>query len=139
MSTTPDPSVCIDDECNPRLASDLIVHTYELEYWYNNTEQTTVQGKVTIDFTLQKPIKQLIYHAKRLLDLEPPTIHADDVSLTVSMRLYTPNDYISLRLTTNELFKQNTYKLIQRFTVNLTDGNVGFYQNIFKDGNETMQ
>jgi hypothetical protein len=42
-TTTQDPSICIDDECNPRLSSDIFVHSYELEYIYNHTNQTTVQ------------------------------------------------------------------------------------------------
>jgi hypothetical protein len=136
--TTLDPTACDGDECNPRLASDLIVHTYELEYIYNSTEETTVQGQVTINFTLNQPTRQLIYHAKRLLRLEPPAVFENGANRLVSMRLYAPNDYISLRLTPNALFEANTYRLVQRFTVNLTDGNVGFYQNIFKDGNETQ-
>ena len=134
---TPDPANCIADECNLRLASNITVHTYDLEYRYNSTTDTTVQGRVTIDFTLYEPIVQLIYHGKRLLNLEPPSLIEDNECRMISMRQYIPNDYISLRLTTNGAFKPTRYKLTQRFTVNITDGNVGFYQNIFKDGNET--
>ena len=61
---------CIGDECNPRLLSNIEVHSYELEYIYNKTKDTTVQGHVTINFTLHEPIKQLIYHAKRMVDLK---------------------------------------------------------------------
>jgi len=139
ITTTQDPFACIEDECIPRLSSNLTVDSYELEYMYNNTNQTIAQGKVTIEFTLNQQIKQLIYHSKRLLNLEEPEIYEDDVYRSVLMRLYTPNDYISLRLTSNDLFTSNKYRLVQRFNVNLTDGNVGFYRNIFKDGNETMQ
>jgi hypothetical protein len=139
MTTAPDPSKCIDDECEPRLSSDLIVDSYELEYMYNNTNQTTVQGKVTIEFTLKQPIKQLIYHSKGMLELEVPEIYENGACRSVLMRLYPLNDYISLLRTTNTLFAANNYKLVQKFNVNLTDGNVGFYQNVFKDGNETTQ
>jgi hypothetical protein len=139
VPTTADPSVCIDDECNPRLLSDIIVDKYELEYQFNHTEQTTVPGRVKIEFTLKQPIKQLIYHSKRLLELEPPALYEDDVYRFVSMKLYLPNDYVSLRLTSNDFFAPNKYTLVQNFVVNLTDGNVGFYQNVYKDGNDTMQ
>jgi hypothetical protein len=138
LTTTQDPSGCIDDECNPRLSSDLIVDSYELEYMYNDTRQTTVQGQVTIEFTLKQPVKQLIYHSKRMVKLEEPALFEDNVYMIVSMRKYTPNDYISLRLSSNSLFAPNRYRLVQKFIVSLTDGNSGFYQNIFKDGNETM-
>lgn len=140
ITTPPDPSACVEDECNPRLVSDLIVHTYELEYLYNDIEQTTAQGQVTINFTLKQPVTQLIYHAKRLLDLETPMIMQDGVHQHISMRVYPPNDYISLRLTTNTTFVEDVqYLLTQKFTVNLTDGNVGFYQNVFKDGDGEMK
>lgn len=139
-TTAPDPTACIEDECSPRLVSDLLVHTYELEYLYNDTEQTTAQGQVTINFTLKQPVIQLIYHAKRLLDLETPMIMQDGVHQHISMRLYPPNDYISLRLTSNASFVEDVqYQLTQKFTVNLTDGNVGFYQNVFKDGDGAMK
>jgi hypothetical protein len=136
-STAPDPSQCIDDECNPRLSSGLIVRSYELEYLYNNTRQTAVQGQVTIEFTLQQSVKQLIYHSKRMIRLDEPALFEDGVYRFVSMRKYIPNDYISLRLTSNSSFVANRYRLVQKFLVSLTDGNVGFYQSIFKDGNET--
>jgi len=139
ITTTADPTICIDDECNPRLLSNLTVHNYQLEYIYNNTDQTTAQGNVTIEFTLNQPITQLIYHSKRLVLGDPDIIEVEgNVYHSVSMRLYAPNDYISLRLSTNTPFPANRYKLVQAFVVNLTDGNVGFYQNIFKDGNETQ-
>ncbi len=138
-TTTSNPLTCIDDECNPRLLSNLTVDYYELEYMYNTTEQTTVQGQVTIEFTLHQPIRQLIYHSKRMLALEPPILVGGEVNRSVSMKLYVPNDYISLRLTTNDLFELNKYKLVQRFVIDLTDGTEGFYQTIFQDGNETMQ
>jgi hypothetical protein len=138
ITTTEGPALCIDDECNPRLLSKLIVHNYQLEYIYNNTEQSTAQGKVTIEFELKEQIAQLIYHSKRMVELENPAIFEDGVYRSVLMRLYAPNDYISLRLSTNTPFPANRYKLVQAFVVNLTDGNVGFYQNIFKDGNKTQ-
>ena len=139
-TTTPDPSACDGDECNPRLVSDLMVHTYELEYLYNDTEQTTAQGQVKISFNLKKPVQQLIYHAKRLLNLQEPVVMQDGVHQHVSMRSYPPNDYISLRLMDNKPFVEVVpYLLIQNFTINLTDGNVGFYQNVFKDGGEEMK
>ena len=135
---TPHPSNCIDDECNPRLLSDLFVHSYDLEYMYNSSRQTTVQGQVTIDFTLKQPVKQLIYHSKRMVTLEEPALFEDGLYLIVSMRKYSPNDYISLRLVSNSSFAPNRYKLVQKFVVSLTDGNNGFYQSVFKDGNGTM-
>lgn len=138
-TTTESPLPCVNDECNPRLQSDLTVHKYTLEYFFNNTQQTTVQGQVTIDFTLKQSIQQLIYHGKRFLDLETPLLLEDNVTHLVSMKFYPPNDYIVLQSLSNELFPENTYTLIQKFTVNLADGNVGFYQNIYQDGNETNQ
>jgi hypothetical protein len=138
ITTTQDPSKCIDDECNPRLSSDIIVDSYELEYIYNDTQQSIVQGQVTIEFTLKQPVKQLIYHSKRMITLEEPALFEDNVYLIVSMRKYLPNDYISLRLSTNTLFAPNRYRLIQKFSVSLTDGNVGFYESVFKDVNGTM-
>jgi len=136
-TTAEDPSICLEDECNPRLLTDIIVHNYTLEYMYNSTEQTTVQGQVTIEFTLIQPVKQLIYHSKRMLRLENPVLFEAGVYRSVLMRQYLPNDYISIRLPSNELFAPNQYKLVQSFAVNLTDGNLGFYQTIFNDGHET--
>jgi len=137
-TTTQDPSLCVEDECNPRLLSDLLVHSYELEYMYNDTTQTNVQGQVIIEFTLKQPIRQLIYHSKRMITLEEPALYEDGVNRLVSMRKYVPNDYISLRPLTNSSFPANRYRLIQKFVISLIDGNSGFYQSIFKDGNETM-
>jgi len=138
ITTTQDPSLCVEDECNPRLLSDLLVHSYELEYMYNDTTQTNVQGQVTIEFTLKQPVRQLIYHSKRMITLEEPALYEDGVNRLVSMRKYIPNDYISLRPLTNSSFPANRYRLIQKFVISLIDGNSGFYQSIFKDGNETM-
>lgn len=138
ITITQDPSQCIDDECNPRLLSDLIVDSYELEYICNDTKQTTIEGLVTIAFTLKQPIKQLIYHAKGMIKVEEPAILEDGVYRIVSMRKYIPNDYISLRLSTDSLFVPNRYKLVQKFVVSLTDPSIGFYQSFFKDKNETM-
>jgi hypothetical protein len=130
---------CIEDECNPRLASNIEVHRYELEYIYNNTNDTTVQGHVTIFFTLKEPINQLIYHAKRMVELDEPLLYEDDINRLVTMRKYPPNDYISLRLVTkNSSFTPNRYRLKQNFVVSLIDGHVGFYQSIYNDGNGTM-
>jgi hypothetical protein len=129
---------CIEDECNQRLVSRLEVHSYELEYIYNNTNDTTVQGQVTISFTLKEPINQLIYHAKRMVQLDEPTLYEDGVNHLVTMRKYPPNDYISLRLkSNNSVFAPNQYILKQKFVVSLIDGGVGFYQSMFKDGNGT--
>ena len=129
---------CIEDECNQRLTSHLEVHSYELEYIYNNTNQTTIQGHVTITFTLQEPIDQLIYHAKRMVRLDEPIIYEDGINRLVTMRKYSPHDYISLRLkANNSQFAPNEYILKQKFVVSLIDGGVGFYQSIFKDGNGT--
>ena len=133
LTTTLDPSICVDDECNPRLSSDIVVRSYDLEYRYNDTQQTTAQGTVTITFELKQPIKQLIYHAKRMLQLDAPALFEDGVNRLVSMKSYAPHDYISLRLPTNDLFAPNRYQLIQKFVVNLTDGNNGFYQSTYLD------
>lgn len=133
LTTTSDPSICIDDECNPRLSSDIVVRSYDLAYRYNDTQQTTAQGTVTITFELKQPIKQLIYHAKRMLQLDAPALFEDGVNRLVSMRSYAPHDYISLRLPTNDLFAPNRYQLIQKFVVNLTDDNNGFYQSTYLD------
>jgi hypothetical protein len=131
---------CIDDECYSRLLANIDVHTYEIDYVYNNINQTTVQGHVTINFTLNEPITQLIYHGKRLIDLSMPILNEDGVLRSVVMRQYPPNDYISLRLTSEQkVFTPNRYYLSQNFTVNLTDGNLGFYQGIFNDGNGTRR
>jgi hypothetical protein len=133
-----DPSECIEDECNPRLSSNLEVHSYELEYIYNHTNETTVQGYVAINFTLKEPINQLIYHAKRMVKLEEPLLYEDGVHRLVTMRTYPPNDYISLRLVSkNSLFAPNRYSLKQKFVVSLIDGSVGFYQSTYKDSNGT--
>ena len=139
ITSTQDPSQCIEDECNPRLLSDLFVHSYELEYAYNDIRQTTVQGRVTIEFTLKQPIKQLIYHSKEMIVLEDPALFEDDVYRLISIRKYVPNDYISLRLLSDSLFPPNRYRLVQKFVISLTNGNVGFYQNIFQDNNETTE
>ncbi|CAF1112484.1 unnamed protein product [Adineta ricciae] len=137
-TTKVDPSKCIDDECNARLAAKIEVHSYELEYIYNNTNQTVIQGEVTIHFTLKEPIQQLIYHGKRFIELEEPVLYEDGVNRLVSMRVYSPNDFISLRLmTTNSSFNPNRYTLKQRFRVSLVDGNIGFYQSVYKDSNGT--
>jgi hypothetical protein len=132
-TTTVDPLLCVDDECNPRLSSDIRVRSYDLEYHYNDTCQTTAQGTVTITFDLKQPIKQLIYHAKRMVQLDPPALFEDGVNRLVSVRTYAPHDYISLRLANNDLFAPNQYRLIQKFVVNLTDGNTGFYQSTYLD------
>ena len=121
------------NECNPRLSSDVIVRSYELQYRYNDTRQTVVQGTVTIDFTLKQPVKRLIYHAKRMTQLDPPALFENDVNRLVSMRIYASNDYVTLRLANDRLFAPNQYKLVQNFAVNVDDGNLGFYQNIFQD------
>lgn len=127
---------CIEDECNPRLQSNIEVHIYELEYTCYSMNDTTVQGSVVIDFTLREPINQLIYHAKRMVSLEPPELYEDGINLPVTMQEYLPNDYLSLRLLThNTTFSPNRYQLKQKFVVNLTDGNIGFYQSVYNDGN----
>jgi hypothetical protein len=127
---------CIEDECNPRLSSNLEVHSYELEYIYNNTNETIVQGYVIIDFTLKEPINQLIYHAKRMVELNEPLLYEEGIHQIITMRKYPPNDYISLRLASkNSQFTPNRYKLKQNFVVSLIDGHVGFYQSIYNDGN----
>lgn len=127
---------CIEDECNPRLQSNIEVHIYELEYTCYSMNDTTVQGSVVIDFTLREPINQLIYHAKRMVSLEPPELYEDGINLPVTMQEYLPNDYLSLRLLTdNATFSPNRYQLKQKFVVNLTDGNIGFYQSVYNDGN----
>ena len=138
-TTTLDPSACIDDECNPRLSSDIIVRTYELEYRYNDTEQSIVQGTVTITFDLKQPTKQLIYHAKRMAQLDPPALFEDGVNRLVSMRLYTPHDYVSLRLSSNDLFAPNEYRLVQKFVLNVVEDNTGFYQSTYRDEDGSMQ
>lgn len=134
-----DVSDCIEDECNPRLTSNLEVHSYELEYTYNNTNDTIVQGYVIIDFTLKEPVNQLIYHAKRMIEIDEPLLYEDGINRLVTMRKYSPNDYISLRLSSNDSqFTPNKYILKQKFVVSLIDGHVGFYQSIYHDGNGTM-
>lgn len=137
-STKSVPVTCIDDECHSRLLAQVDVHSYELEYIYKNTNDTTVQGQVIIDFTLKRAVSQLIYHGKRLLNLTVPTLYEDGVQRLVTMEQYAPNNYISLRLDSNETgFPANHYRLKQNFVVNLLDGNVGFYQGTFNDGNRT--
>ncbi len=129
---------CIGDECNPRLLSNVEVHSYELEYIYNTTNDTTVQGHVTINFTLKQPTNQLIYHAKRMVELKEPLLYEDGINRLVKMRKYPPHDYISLRLASNDsLFTPGEYRLQQKFVVSLIDGYVGFYQSIYNDGNGT--
>ena len=133
-----DPAQCVEDECHSRLLAQVEVQSYELEYIYENANDTTVQGQVIIDFTLKQPVSQLIYHAKRMLNLTAPLLYEDGVQRLVSMREYLPNDYISLRLESNETaFPPNQYRLKQKFVVSLIDGNVGFYQTTFNDGNRT--
>ncbi|CAF1059093.1 unnamed protein product [Adineta ricciae] len=139
MTTTQDPSLCVEDECNPRLSSDVIVHSYQIQYTYNDSKQTIVRGQVTIEFTLKQPIKQLIYHSKEMVELEEPALFEDEVYRFISMRTYVRNDYVSLRLMSNSLFARNRYRLVQNFAVKLTDSNVGFYQTIYKDGDNTME
>ncbi|CAF1192609.1 unnamed protein product [Adineta steineri] len=138
LTSTHEPSICIEDECNPRLSNDLIVHNYTLQYLYNDTTQTHVQGVVIIEFTLKQPMKQIIYHSKRMIELEEPALYENGIYQFVSMKKYIPHDYISLRLMANASFPSNRYKLEQKFVVSLTDGNTGFYQSIFQDGDETM-
>ncbi|UJR37822.1 hypothetical protein I4U23_030512 [Adineta vaga] len=131
-------SKCIEDECNTRLSANIEVHSYELEYIYKNSTQTIVQGHVTINFTLKEPIKQLIYHAKRFIELEEPLLYEDGIHRLVSMRTYPSNDFISLRLATrNSSFASNHYVLKQGFLVSLVDGNIGFYQSLYKNINGT--
>ena len=132
-TTTVHPSDCQEDECFPRLQSDLIVQSYQLEYRYSSSEQTAIPATVTIDFTLKQPVKQLIYHAKRLAKLEEPALFENNVNRLVRMRTYAPNDYVTLTLTSDARFPPNQYRLIQNFMVNVTDGNAGFYQSFFQD------
>lgn len=138
-ATSQDPSICIEDECNPRLSSDIIVQSYELEYICNDTKQTAAQGRVTIKFTLRQPTKQIIYHAKGMIALEEPALFEDELYRVILMREYTPNDYISIRLSSDSLFAPNRYTLVQKFITNLIDGNVGFYQSTFNDKDDTTQ
>jgi hypothetical protein len=136
----PDPAECVEDECNPRLSTYLEVHNYQLVYIYNNSNETTVQGHVTIDFTLKEPVSQIIYHAKRMAELYEPALFEDGVNRLVTMRKYAPNDYVSLRLASaNGVFSPNRYSLQQKFVISLIDGNIGFYQSTYKEGNETME
>lgn len=133
-------TVCIDDECNPRLVSNLEVHSYELKYIYKSFQDTTVQGHVTIDFTLKQPTRQLIYHAKRMFQLDEPALFENGVYRHITMRNYAPYDYVSLRLrSVNSSFAVNRYTLKQNFAVSLTDGHVGFYQSLYTDGGETVK
>ena len=127
---------CIEDECNPRLQSKIEVHTYELEYTCYSMNDTTIQGSVVIDFTLREPINQWIYHGKRMVSPDQPELYEDGVNLPVTMREYLPSDYLSLRLLSeNATFSPNRYQLKQKFVVNLTDGNLGFYQSLYTDRN----
>ena len=139
VTTTTDSSDCVGDECNARLSTDLIVHTYKLEYRYNDTQQTTAEGQVTIHFTLKQPAQQLIYHSKRMLQLEQPVLLENDVNRLVTMRAYPAHDYISLRLASNLLFAPDRYELTQKFTVSLIDGNTGFYQSVFQETDDTTE
>ncbi|CAF3867869.1 unnamed protein product [Rotaria magnacalcarata] len=133
-------STCIEDECNPRLLSHLEVHNYELEYIYADINHTIVQGYVTINFTLKQPIKQLIYHAKFMVQLDAPALFEDGVNRLVAMRTYPTNDYISLRrMSDNSSFAPNRYILKQKFVVSLIYGNTGFYQSLYNDGNGTIR
>ncbi|CAF1531968.1 unnamed protein product [Adineta steineri] len=132
-TTTPNPTQCIEDECNSRLLSDLIVNNYELEYVCNDLKQTTMEGQVTIDFNLRKPIKQLIYHAKEMIQLEEPILFENGMQHSILIKKYLPHDYISIRLLNNSLFPMNRYKLIQKFVINLNNPSIGFYQSFFKD------
>ncbi|CAF2967031.1 unnamed protein product [Rotaria sp. Silwood2] len=135
-----DSSTCIEDECHPRLLSNLEVHNYDLEYIYNHINDTIVQGYVTINFTLKEPINQLIYHAKRMVQLGEPVLYEDGVHRLVTMRNYTPHDYISLcLLSKNSSFSPNRYSLKQKFVVSLIYGNIGFYQTLYNDGNGTIR
>lgn len=137
--TTTHPSDCQEDECFPRLKSDLIIQSYQIEYQYTSSEQTAIPGTVTIDFTLKQPIKQLIYHAKRMVKLEEPALFENNVNRLVTMRTYAPNDYVTLKLTSDTRFPPNQYRLIQNFVVNVTDGNTGFYQSFFQDEDGSMK
>lgn len=132
-TTTRDPNVCQEDECYPRLRSDVIVQSYQIEYRYTSSSQTAIPGTVTIDFTLKQPITQLIYHAKRLTKLEEPALFENNINRLVTMRTYAPNDYVALKLTSGTRFPPNQYRIIQNFIVNVTDGGEGFYQSFFQD------
>lgn len=132
-STTPGPSACIDDECNPRLSTDVIVHGYEVIYQINAMNQTLIQGKVTIRFRLKQPLKQIIYHAKEMIFLETPSLSEDGVDRLVSMRFYGPNDYVSLTPIQSEFFASNDYELVQTFVISVTSRSTGFYRTDFTD------
>ena len=71
-----------------------------------------------------------------MLRLDPPALFENDVYRLSTMRTYPAHDYISLRLASNRSFAANQYSLVQTFAVSLTDGNTGFYQTVFRDGNE---
>ena len=130
---------CIEDECKLRISTNLEVHSYDLEYIYTHMNETTARGSVIIDFTLKEPTNQLIYHGKRMIQLDKPALYEDGVLRLVTMRIYPPNDYISLRIApNNSVFKPNRYRLKQTFVVSLIDGNVGFYQSLYNDGNRTV-
>ena len=138
-NTDEDPLECIADECHPRLSSNIEVYSYEIEYIYNNLTETTIQGHVTIDFTIKQSMTQLVYHAKRLIKLDEPVLSTDGRNHSVTMRLYPPNDYVSLYFSSNDsVFAPGRYELKQGFVVSLVDGNVGFYQNSYKDKNGTI-
>lgn len=140
VASTPSPSQCIAAECESRLLSNIQVHSYDLEYLCKNMDETTVQGQVTMNFTLKEPTTQLIYHGKRLLNLSEPELYEDGVRRAVSMRLYAPKDYVSLRsLTDQGFFTPNIYLLKQSFVVNLIDSNLGFYQGTFKEGHGKLE
>ncbi|CAF1318772.1 unnamed protein product [Adineta ricciae] len=135
-TVTQNPSECVEDECNSRLLSDLIVDSYELEYICNDIKQTTMEGQVTINFQLRQPIKQLIYHAKEMIELKDAILFENGVQHAISMKRYLPNDYLSLRLVNNSLFPNSQYKLKQKFVINLLNPSIGFYQSLFQDTNQ---
>lgn len=139
ITTTADPSLCQGAECDPRLTSDLIVQSYQLEYRYTSSGLTAIPATVTIDFTLKQPVEQLIYHAKRLVQLDEPALFENNVNRLVTMRTYPPNDYVTLRLNTNARFPASQYRLIQNFVVNVTDGNAGFYESFYKDEDGSLK
>jgi hypothetical protein len=140
ITTTAKPSngTCTGDACNPRLSSHVSVNSYELKFRYDDVQQSSIQGTVTIDFTLKESVEQLIYHAKRMQKLYEPTLFEGNVNRLVSMETYTPNDYVILRLKNGGKFPSSNYRIVQSFVVNLVDDNVGFYQSTFlnEDGSK---
>ncbi|UJR17738.1 hypothetical protein I4U23_004636 [Adineta vaga] len=135
-TVTQNPTECIEDECQSRLLTDLLVNSYELEYICNDIQEITMKGQVTIDFNLKKPIKQLIYHARDMVEIEEPILLENGLQHSLIMKRYLPNDYISLRLVNNSLFSTNQYKLTQKFVINLKNPSIGFYQSFFPDKNQ---